>query len=309
MTVNKNSFRHVCFGATLLLVAALAVALVSCKNALTPRQGWNRSYGPVVPHDKFPADCSLCHTTGNWTTIKKEFTFDHEAKAGVPLRGAHRNATCLMCHNDRGPTGMFASRGCGGCHDDPHRSKLGRMCDDCHQEQTWRPKEIIARHNLTRFPLLGAHASTACFKCHPGAQVGNFSGQDTTCTTCHQKDLVTALSPNHVAQNWTTNCQTCHVPIGWKPSYFKHTPLFPLTGAHAHLECTQCHKGGFFGIMSTACVSCHLKDFKKTTNPNHTLAGFSTDCENCHTTRSWAGATIGGRAFPNSRASHKPSLR
>ena len=32
----------------------------------------------------------------------------------VALRGAHAQAGCLLCHNDRGPVQQFAARGCGG---------------------------------------------------------------------------------------------------------------------------------------------------------------------------------------------------
>jgi hypothetical protein len=156
-------------------VVVLVVSnLASCKSNFTPQQGWDPRNGPVVPHDKFPADCSICHTGKDWTSIKKDFSFDHEKQTGVPLNGAHKTATCLMCHNDRGPVAQFAQKGCAGCHTDPHRGNLGRMCGDCHQEQSWKPKQPIVAHNRTRFPLVGAHASTACFRCHPGAQVGNF---------------------------------------------------------------------------------------------------------------------------------------
>jgi hypothetical protein len=175
-TKQSRSWRRV-VGITAILGWLLATGLVSCRQMFaTPRQGWNRSLGPVVPHDKFPADCSLCHTGNNWTTIKKDFTFDHEKETGVPLRGVHATAGCLMCHNDRGPAGKFAAQGCAGCHVDPHAGQMGRSCKDCHDEFSWQPKQIIARHMQTRFPLLGAHAAVACFQCHPGAQLGNFKG-------------------------------------------------------------------------------------------------------------------------------------
>ena len=153
----------------ILILVIGAVVVISCKPALTPRQGWDKSFGPVVPHDQFPADCTLCHTGKNWTTIRADFVFDHDAKTHFPLRGAHQQVTCLMCHNDRGPAEVFAAHGCGGCHQDPHRATLGQICSDCHDEQAWPPKNAIAKHNQTRFPLTGAHASAACFACHPGA--------------------------------------------------------------------------------------------------------------------------------------------
>lgn len=199
-----------------LLALVLVTSLVACTTLFSrPRQGWDPSFGPVVPHDKFPADCSLCHTGKDWHTIKSDFTYDHKAQTGVALDGAHEKVKCLMCHNDRGPVGFFAAQGCAGCHEDIHRGKSGRMCADCHTKDTWQPRDMIARHNRTRFPLVGAHASAGCFRCHPGAPVGNFEGADSACANCHQSDLARATFPDHAAQGWTSDCQRCHLPVGW----------------------------------------------------------------------------------------------
>ncbi len=300
MTSQPNPLRRYLAG-TLLLALGLAMAIgaISCQRGLATQAGWNKSFGPVVPHDTFPADCRLCHAGTNWTTLRSDFAFDHEARTGVPLRGAHKSVACLECHNDRGPVKRFADQGCAGCHVDPHRTTLGRLCADCHNEQTWRPKDSIARHNRTRFALVGAHASVACFACHPGAQVSNFSGSDTACFSCHQKNFANARAPNHVAQGFSNQCQTCHTPTGWRPAFFRHIAAFPLTGGHSGVECAQCHKGSVFFAVSTECVSCHLADFRKTRTPNHVAAGFSTDCTNCHTTRAWQGARfVHTPAFP-----------
>ena len=296
MQIRFNA-KHVVFRRPWLAGAVGVVAIValmnviSCQRAMPLRQGWNPSLGPVVPHDKFPADCSICHTGGNWKEVRKDFVFDHEAKTGYALRGAHQNAACLRCHNDRGPVAQFASRGCAGCHTDPHRSRLGQSCEKCHTEQTWSPTGVAAMHNRTRFPLIGAHASVACFACHSGAQVGNFSGTDTACTSCHQADLARTNAPNHIAQGWTINCQTCHTPRSWQVAFFRHTSAFPLTGGHAGLSCTQCHKTTVFFAIDSQCVACHLKDYQNTREPNHVLLGFSTDCAECHTPRAWQGGT------------------
>ena len=37
---------------------------------------------------------------------------------------------------------------------------------------------------------------------------------------------------------------------------------------------------------------CHLTNYQKTTNPNHVAAGFPQDCQLCHTTTQWTGATF-----------------
>lgn len=301
MTSDAKHSRRVAtavFATVEILVAA--GIFISCKALVpTPRQGWNRSMGPVVPHDKFPADCSLCHTGNNWSTIRKDFSFDHEKQTGLALVGAHANVQCLMCHNDRGSAAKFASRGCAGCHVDVHRGQLGHTCADCHNERSWEPIAAIARHNRTRFPLVGAHAATACFACHPGAQVGNFKGADTRCLTCHRADLARATSPPHTTAQFTQDCQKCHSPTGWKPAAFNHPARFPLVGGHAGVACNVCHKGGVFTGLSTDCASCHLTDYQRTTDPNHAASGFGTDCRSCHNTTTWLNAKFAHpAAFP-----------
>lgn len=193
--------------------AALVVACVTQTPGAAARHRWWSGLGPVLSHDTFPGDCSLCHDGGDWLKVSDDFSFDHEKETGVPLYGAHLEARCLLCHNDRGPVATFAARGCGGCHEDVHFGRLGQNCRECHQEETWRPFGQVARHNRTRFPLVGVHADTACRRCHPGAEVGNFVPTDTECVTCHADDL--ARTTNHVGLGRTTNCDRCHMPTFW----------------------------------------------------------------------------------------------
>lgn len=266
-----------------LAVLALFVLVVAC--ALVPQHGWDPAYGPVVPHDKFPADCSLCHMGSDWHTLRPDFRFDHAAKTGVALEGAHATAGCLLCHNDRGPAGQFAAVGCAGCHADVHRAQLGRNCGDCHDERTWYPREAIARHDRTRFPLVGAHAATACFRCHGGAQVGNFSGAPSECSACHQADRNRTTAPDHRALNYSQDCSRCHLPTDWRPARFDHPASFPLTNGHAGRSCNECHTTpNVFTGLSTSCNSCHDDDFAATVQPNHAAASFGTDCSTCHGT-------------------------
>jgi hypothetical protein len=199
-------------------LAALAVAVAAC---VTPdrttgmRHRWWSGLGPVIPHDSFPADCKLCHVGEGWNVLTEDFSFDHDKETGVPLNGSHAKARCLRCHNDRGPVGVFAARGCGGCHEDVHQGDLGVNCTECHQEATWVPLDQVAMHNRTRFPLVGAHAVTACHRCHPGAFVGNFVPTDTECLTCHYDRLQVANNPPHIALGYVDHCDRCHVPTSW----------------------------------------------------------------------------------------------
>lgn len=198
-----------------LLVAAWITACVTQSQDAVKQHLWWSGLGPVLPHDTFPADCSLCHVGDDWQTLSSDFQFDHEQETGVPLRGAHGRATCLRCHNDRGPVQEFQRQGCAGCHEDVHLATLGNDCTSCHGESNWQPQGMIAMHRKTRFPLVGVHAATACARCHIGAEVGKFMPVDTECATCHQSDLARAINPNHAGLGWVDRCDRCHLPRTW----------------------------------------------------------------------------------------------
>ncbi len=290
------------------LLASLALALaVGMACSLTgPQdvgpQGWWDGFGPVIPHDSFPADCTLCHEGSDWNTIRADFQFDHEAETGVPLEGAHAAAQCLRCHNDRGPVAMFAARGCAGCHEDVHLGLLGPECADCHNQENWRPSEQIEKHARTRFPLVGAHVAAACWQCHPGSEAGVFTPVDTRCESCHQSDLQRAVDPDHLASGWTSSCERCHIPVAWKGAGFHHS-FWPLTGAHAGADCSACHAGGVYAGTPRQCVACHLDDYLNTNDPDHQAAGFPTTCNLCHNTSGWEGADF-DHSFPINGGPH-----
>jgi hypothetical protein len=274
--------------------AALALCVVACTAGAPKPDGaqyWWKQHGPVVPHDLFPGDCKLCHVGGDWSKIAADFHYDHEKQTGFALLGAHAKAECLRCHNDRGPVQIYAARGCAGCHEDVHKGRLGRDCASCHDETSFRPLEQIAKHNQTRFPLVGVHAATACFACHPNAQVGQFAPTDAECVSCHARDLAHATNPDHAANGWIDRCDRCHIPTSWTGAGFNHF-AWPLTGKHKTTACTQCHLGGVFTGAPTQCVGCHQSDYDNTTNPNHAALNISTNCAHCHNTSSWLGANF-----------------
>lgn len=197
--------------------AVLATLLVAACFMVpdAPRNGWRSDLGPVIPHDTFPTECSLCHESGKWQVLKDDFTFDHEAETGFALEGAHQAARCLRCHNDRGPVEQFQAKGCVGCHDDIHQGQLGRNCQECHNEWNWVASGMREMHARTRFPLMGIHAQTSCHRCHPGAAVGRFTHTDTECVTCHRVDLANANNPPHLNLGLVDRCDRCHIPTSW----------------------------------------------------------------------------------------------
>ncbi len=265
------------------ILLAWSVLVVDC-SVIIPREGWNEGWGPLVPHTKFPGNCGICHVPQGWDVLRENFSFDHEKETGTPLEGAHAHATCLRCHNDRGPVQAYVARGCGGCHVDPHKAELGLNCTRCHGQDAWRPIGLIAEHARTRFPLAGAHSIVACEACHEQAPVGDYRGAPTSCELCHEEALERAVSPDHSANGLVSGCASCHAPRRWGNGGFTHD-FFPLLGGHAGVLCSRCHRAGRLGGLSQSCYRCHSDDYRGA--PNHVALSFSTDCTQCHSIVAW----------------------
>jgi hypothetical protein len=200
----------------IITAAVLIAACVSQGPGTGKVHRWWAGLGPVLPHESFPGDCKLCHAGSEWNTLVENFQFDHEAKTGVRLEGAHAAAQCLRCHNDRGPVATFQSKGCAGCHEDRHAGRLGSNCTSCHRERTWQPVGMVSMHSKTRFPLTGAHASVSCYRCHVGGFVGHFTPANSDCVSCHAGNLAQTTNPPHIPLGWTGSCERCHSPTRWR---------------------------------------------------------------------------------------------
>ncbi len=260
---------------------------------------FNRTTNPNHRTAGFSQDCAGCHNTTSWLNA----TFDHN-KTQFPLTGAHTTVQCSQCHT----SGNFSSAPtqCVGCHlanfqstTNPNHVTGGfpQTCQQCHNTTTWL--NATFDHSKTAFPLRGAHVRVQCSQCHAG---GNFSSAPTQCVGCHLANFQQATNPPHVSGGFPQTCDQCHTTAAWTTSTFNHTTMtkFPLTGAHATLQCSQCHTSGTFASTPTQCASCHLATYKQTTNPNHAAAGFPTDCSICHSTTNWLGAIFdhSKTAFP-----------
>lgn len=204
------------------LAYALLLVIVAC-TVVTPGKTdlhrWWGGFGLVVPHETFPADCSLCHVGSSWNQLVPNFRFDHGARTGVPLNGVHNEAMCLRCHNDRGPVQTYRAQGCVGCHEDVHFGELGQDCARCHDERVWRVPNTRVSHLHTRLPLIGAHMQVACHRCHAGATVNNFRPTDPDCASCHLNTAIQTTNPPHQGLGWTQlDCARCHQPTSWRPA-------------------------------------------------------------------------------------------
>ena len=247
---------------------------------------YNATTNPNHILAKFSTDCQTCHNVTAWSPS----TFNHNTATTFPLTGAHIGVTCVSCH----PTGYSAiPTTCVSCHLANYNSattpnhttnNFSKDCQICHNNVAWQPSTF--NHNTTTFPLTGAHISVACGSCHTNGYTG---GTPTTCVGCHLANYNSATTPNHTTNNFSKDCQICHNNVAWQPSTFNHnTTTFPLTGAHLSVACGSCHTNGYTGGTPTTCVGCHLTNFNASTNPNHTLAKFSTDCQTCHNVTAWS---------------------
>lgn len=223
---------------------------------------------------RFGDDCASCHNEVKW----KEASYDHAQKAHFPLRGKHEKLDCNACHV--GPvSGAKLPKDCFGCHraDDVHHGTMGKECASCHAETGWKDK-VRFDHDMTRFPLVGLHASVACEECHVSQA---YRGTARDCVTCHKTDDV---HHGHLGKQ----CESCHNPNGWKFWQFDHGKAthFALQGAHAKLECKSCHvKPPDEVKLPTDCGGCHARD-------DVHKGGFGNDCGRCHSSLSWRGAGV-----------------
>ena len=81
----------------------------------------------------------------------------------------------------------------------------------------------------TRRSLTGAHTAAACIACH----ATTFAGTPTTCYSCHQTDYESVAAPNnHVTNNFSHNCTSCHSTSAWLPSLNHNSSPFRLPGAY-----------------------------------------------------------------------------
>jgi hypothetical protein len=243
--------------------------------------------------------CAKCHDTQDFTLPK----FSHDTTR-FPLDGAHKDVRCENCHS-KFAKGTFkpGDSACALCHGDPHKgqfvpyapAKHGEKlpavtsvryasggplpipavpphpgnCKDCHTPAEWKPSTItVEAHQKFSFPLRGAHQKVDCMKCHDG---GQFLGLPKECAQCHMDPHGGALGKD---------CEHCHGINKWQETPgFNHVALsggVALTGAHAHLECSQCHGKDhkkLLGITNVTCATCHT--------PQHGQQ-FGGDCASCH---------------------------
>jgi hypothetical protein len=205
-------------------------------------------------HAKYENQCTQCHSA-----FKKE----------------SQNDLCLACHKEVAQD-IKVRQGFHG-HTDAIENK---QCKVCHTDHKGRAFDMVRldketfKHELTDFPLTGAHSrlSLTCSACHATGKKFREAPKD--CFTCHEKH------DRHKGQ-LGKNCADCHNGAVWKATYFDHakTP-FPLTGKHQKVACNACHANESYKNTPVVCVACHL------INDIHDSPR-DEKCERCHSSEGW----------------------
>jgi hypothetical protein len=236
--------------------------------------------------------------------------FNHDSTS-FQLQGAHRSLDCKECHSG----GKYKG--------------TPRDCENCHNGQISYGKP--ASHLMTSQSCLFCHSQNAWIP-------SNFTHDPSTvgqCSTCHNGQKATGKPSNHVSTN--SQCDTCHRTSGWIPAGFNHANLMGQqcstchrTGGqgmpprsdvvHSNLagqDCSQCHAStttfstanmNHTGISPpAACATCHIAGNSvgavSTPNP-HPYAASNSDCSQCHSTTTFAGASFNHAGVTTCKTCH-----
>lgn len=180
----------------------------------------------------------------------------------------------------------------------PHGESYKTDCALCHNPSGWviDIDTFQFKHDTTSFILEGTHLSVDCKACHTSLVFGEAPSDCLSChTDVHSMSVGNDCARCHTAQSWLVdNIPELHEENG-----------FPLVGSHSNLSCVDCHFSETnlrFDRIGNDCINCHLEDYLNAENPEHNMAGFSTDCFNCHTPeQGWQSSNA-----PNHDAEHFP---
>ena len=245
------------------------------------------------PHqNKFGQTCNQCHNEDSFQVVKGVKGFDHN-KTDFKLEDKHLTVNCKLCHKTKF-TDPLKFNLCTDCHTDYHKKQFVKNgsspdCSQCHSVKGFNLfSYTIEQHNLSLYPLEGAHLAIPCTDCHKKQKEWNFRGIGINCKDCHNDVHRNQIDAKYYPDG---NCNTCHTPRGWDNINFDHSKTdFNLTGAHKNKDCNACHLSvkansvsqQKFSGLSKNCSGCHedkhYKQFDKSD---------ITNCTDCHDTDSW----------------------
>src|SRR3990172_7237937 len=227
-------------------------------------------------HAKYTDACIKCHTDHKGkgfkiVSLEKE-KFDH-AKTDYPLVDKHSKVECNKCHKKGDPYAGI-SKECLSCHKDPHKDKLGKDCERCHNIKGWKVLVKFNHERDSKYPLTGKHIEVKCEKCHINNKINFKIEKFEECLTCHKdphKDK--------------PRCKGCHTTESWKK----------VNTDHSKTKCEKCHVKGKYKPLNTK--SCNTSDCH---NDVHKGQFKNQKCEACHTVKGW-----GPSLFEHNAAEYK----
>ncbi len=245
-----------------------------------------RSFPDNGKHKDF-AGCFRCHDGNHLTSDGESIRLHCNICHSIPL---------TVGANDRPPDMPVATVQEPDSHIETsfmadHRFQANGECVQCHGEiqfgaddssfcansachgRAWPLVELDAA-SPHPIELEGKHAEVWCHNCHEGVRKPVYD-----CANCHEP----AMEPH-----FGTLCEDCHTPLGWEQADlgdFQHPVA--LEGAHASLDCSDCHTAG--EDLTYACADCHQP-------PGETH--FGPTCEDCHTPEGFKGATLPPELHP-----------
>jgi hypothetical protein len=227
-------------------------------------------------------ECTPCHGTFGFRPTL--FSVAAHAATRFALEGAHTASACSSCHKGQRP--LFdlrvAKQTCADCHANPHGDQFKKEmgaggCAHCHNAVGWDLPKI----DHSTWPLTGAHATAKCDSCHhptaedrKAGQGASYRGIPRNCGGCHD-DL-------HLGQfrlsRPVLECDKCHATDVFKVARFDHQAIanWPLTGAHAKVECAKCHPMATLGnarrtvrwrLPESDCKFCHANPHRPVQHP------------------------------------------
>ena len=252
----------------------------------------------------FSGTCDSCHNTNGWKNARPAKGFNHSATK-FPLTGKHAERPCADCHKSDDFRRPIAYERCGDCHQDPHAGQFagrvaGSDCAACHFDSGFKPARFDrTMHEWSAFPLEGKHAALGCPKCHqPEGRSAVYRTGKLVCSACHADQHAGEFA----AAPYFDRCEQCHTQAGFELVVFSvehhEAARFPLTGRHALVPCSDCHKPLAAAanlavpaekialpavprqhrFTDLTCNTCHQ-------DPHQTRLA----CEECHTTQQWRG--------------------
>ncbi|MHB0878145.1 MAG: cytochrome c3 family protein [Anaerolineae bacterium] len=197
-----------------------------------------------------PSFCATCH--------EMRFYYD------TWLASSHGvEATCTACHTQQGVAGYFDEKGralhelivhFSGSYEVPIQTAQrvkNAQCLACHDDVATLPEgERTAAH--------GAHLAA-----------------NVLCADCHGRLVHADAQRGEQRLIDNAGCEACHQA---------HVDFLVVTGAHATVDCAECHAGGVYTAADPACESCH--------QPPAVHPGRDSGCQECHSVQGWTPAVV-----------------